>query len=78
MQHPDVRPGEPYPCAGLTELAALARVSPLSSLSPIPYDVAPEARDLAATLRVLFGALGMSLNRLAALLHSDPGPCCGT
>jgi hypothetical protein len=33
----------------------------------------PEARDLAGTPRVLFGALGMSLNRLAALVHSDPG-----
>jgi transcriptional regulator with XRE-family HTH domain len=73
MQDPDDRPGEPDPCTELAELAALARVSPLSSLSRIPDDVAPEIRDLAATLRVLFGALGTSLNRLAALLHSDPG-----
>jgi transcriptional regulator with XRE-family HTH domain len=73
MQDPDDRPGEPDPCAELAELAALARVSPLLSLSRIPDDLAPEIRDLAVTMRVLFGALGMSLNRLAALLHSDPG-----
>ena len=65
--------GEPIPDTGLAELAALARVSPLQSLSPIPDGVAPEIRDFAESLRVLFGALGMSLNRLAALLHSDPG-----
>jgi transcriptional regulator with XRE-family HTH domain len=78
---PGDRSGQRDPYAELTELAALARVSPLSSLSPIPDDVAPEIRDFAATMRALFGALGMSLNRLAALLHcctaallhSDPG-----
>ena len=32
-----------------------------------------EIQVFAQTLRVLFGALGMSLNRLAALLRSDPG-----
>jgi MinD-like ATPase involved in chromosome partitioning or flagellar assembly/transcriptional regulator with XRE-family HTH domain len=57
----------------LAELAALARVSPLPPLSPIPDGVAPEIRDFAETLRILFRATGMSLNRLAALLHSDPG-----
>jgi transcriptional regulator with XRE-family HTH domain len=56
----------------LAELTALARVSS-QPLSPIPVNVLPEIRDFAETLRVLFGALGMSLNRLAALLHSDPG-----
>jgi transcriptional regulator with XRE-family HTH domain len=54
-------------------LAAIARVPSSQSLSPIPDGVAPGARDFAVTLRVLFGALGMSLNRLAARLHSDPG-----
>jgi transcriptional regulator with XRE-family HTH domain len=61
------------PHAELAELAAIARVSSAGSLSPIPDGVDPGARDFAATLRVLFGALGISLNRLAALLHSDPG-----
>lgn len=64
---------EPSSHTELADLAALARVSPLQSLSPIPDDVAPEIRHFAETLRMLFGALGMSLNRLAALLHSDPG-----
>lgn len=72
-QDPDDRSGEPDRCAELTELAMLARVSPISSLTPIPDNVAPEIRDFATTLRVLSGALGMSLNRLAALLYSDPG-----
>jgi transcriptional regulator with XRE-family HTH domain len=61
------------PRAELAELAAVARVSTPQPLSPIPGSVAPEIRDFAETLRVLFGALGISLNRLAALLHSDPG-----
>lgn len=65
--------GEPSPHAELAELAALARASASQSLSPIPDGVPPEIRDFAETLRVLFGALGMSLNRLAAVLHSDPG-----
>jgi transcriptional regulator with XRE-family HTH domain len=42
-------------------------------LSPIPDNVPAEIREFAETLRVLFGALGMSLNQLAAKLHSDPG-----
>lgn len=58
---------------GLTELATLARVSTPQPLSPIPDGVPDEIRVFAETLRVLFGALGISLNRLAALLHSDPG-----
>jgi len=63
----------PGPRAELTELAAVARFSQSQPLTPIAGAVAPEARELAETLRVLFGALGVSLNRLAALLHSDPG-----
>jgi len=70
---PEVGSGERDPRGGLTELTALARVSSLQPLSPIPDDVLAEIRVFAGTLRVLFGALGMSLNRLAALLHSDPG-----
>lgn len=66
----DARPG---PHAELAALAAVARVSQSQPLTPITDEVAPEARELAETLRILFGALGMSLNRLAALLHSDPG-----
>jgi transcriptional regulator with XRE-family HTH domain len=65
--------GETEPHAELAELAALARISSSQPLSDIPATVAPEIRDFAETLRMLFGALGMSLNRLAALLHSDPG-----
>ena len=60
------RPGE------FAELAVLARVSS-QPLTPIPETVPPDIRDFAETLRLLFGALDMSLNRLAALLHSDPG-----
>jgi transcriptional regulator with XRE-family HTH domain len=70
---PEVGPGELGPRGGLAELAALARVSASEPLSPIRDDVLDEIRVFAETLRVLFGALGMSLNRLAALLHSDPG-----
>jgi hypothetical protein len=66
----DREPGLP---AGLSELAALARVSSSRPLDPISSDVPPEVRDFAETMRVLFLALGMPLNRLAALLHSDPG-----
>ena len=66
-------PSEPGASAELAVLTVLAQVSSSRSLSPIPDDVLPEIRDFAQTLRVLFGALGMSLNRLAALLHSDPG-----
>jgi len=69
----DIEGGEPAAKDGFAELAALARVSSSQPLSPIADGVAPESRELASTLRVLFGALGMSLNRLAALLHSDPG-----
>ena len=65
--------GEPGAHAELAELTVLTRVSSSQPLSPIPDNVLPEIRDFAETLRVLFGALGMSLNRLAALLHSDPG-----
>ena len=65
--------GEPSPRTELAELAALSRVSPVRSLNPIPDGATPEIRTFAETLRTLFGALGMSLNRLAALLHSDPG-----
>jgi len=65
--------GETGPRAELAELAALARVSPSRLLSSVPETVAPEIRDFVETLRMLFGALGMSLNRLAAVLHSDPG-----
>jgi transcriptional regulator with XRE-family HTH domain len=65
--------GKTGPRAELAELAALARVSSAQHLSGVPETVAPEIRDFAETLRLLFGALGMSLNRLAALLHSDPG-----
>lgn len=63
---------EPHPPHGLAELAAVACVS-AQPLTPIPDTVPPEMRDFAETLRLLFGALDMSLNRLAALLHSDPG-----
>jgi transcriptional regulator with XRE-family HTH domain len=72
-QDPDNGNGETGPRAELAELAALARVSPSRHLTGIPETVAPEIRDFAETLRMLFGALGMSLNRLAAVLHSDPG-----
>jgi transcriptional regulator with XRE-family HTH domain len=72
-QDPDNGNGQTGPRAELAELAALARVSSSRHLSGIPGTVAPEIRDFAETLRMLFGALGMSLNRLAALLHSDPG-----
>ena len=69
-------PGERHEKAGpnplLAELSALAGYS-AQTLSPIPGQVPPDARDFAETLRVLFGALGISLNRLAALVHSDPG-----
>src|SRR5580658_3043284 len=65
--------GKPGPRAQLAELVALARVSSAQHLSGIPETVAPDIRDFAETLRLLFGALGMSLNRLAAMLHSDPG-----
>jgi amidase len=64
--------GEDCPPRELAELAALARVSS-QPLTPIPDTVPPKIRDFAETLRLLFGALNMSLNRLAALLHSDPG-----
>lgn len=70
---PGNRAGDRGSRASLRELAALARRSPGQPLAPIPGNVPPAARDFAMTLRVLFGALGMSLNRLAALLHSDPG-----
>jgi len=61
------------PRGGLAQLTALSQVSAAQLLSPIPDDVPAELKVLAGTLRVLFGALGMSLNRLAAMLHSDPG-----
>jgi transcriptional regulator with XRE-family HTH domain len=64
---------EPGPRAETAGLMALAGVSTSQPLSPIAGNVLPEIRDFAETLRVLFGALDMSLNRLAALLHSDPG-----
>jgi len=64
--------GETGPPRELAELAALARVSS-QPLTPIPDAVPVEIRDFAETLRLLFGALGVSLNRLAALMHSDPG-----
>lgn len=70
---PDSGNGERRPRDELAELAALAAVSSSQHLSGIAESVAPEIRDFAETLRMLFGALGMSLNRLAALLHSDPG-----
>jgi transcriptional regulator with XRE-family HTH domain len=70
---PEVGSGELSPYGGFAELTVLARISALQPLSPIPDDVPAEIRVFAETLRVLFGALGMSLNRLAALLHSDPG-----
>jgi transcriptional regulator with XRE-family HTH domain len=69
----ETRPAEPGPRDRLAELTVLARVSSSQPLNPIPGDVPPEIQDFAKTLRVLFSALGMSLNRLAALLHSDPG-----
>jgi transcriptional regulator with XRE-family HTH domain len=69
---PGERPERPGPNPLLAELSALAGISP-QTLSPISGQVPPEARDFAETLRVLFGALGMSLNRLAAVVHSDPG-----
>lgn len=72
-QGPGDQAGDRGPRAGLPELTALARLAPAQPLAPIPGNVPAEARDFATTLRVLFGALGMSLNRLAALLHSDPG-----
>ena len=72
-QDPDNGNGETGPRAELAGLAALARVSPSRHLSGIPETVGPEIREFAETLRMLFGALGMSLNRLAAVLHSDPG-----
>ena len=70
---PEVGSGERCSPGSLAELTALARVSALQPLRPIPDDVPAEVRDFAETLRVLFSALGISLNRLAALLHSDPG-----
>ena len=72
---PDPEVGSAERCSqgSLAELTALARVSALQPLRPIPDDVPAEVRDFAETLRVLFSALGISLNRLAALLHSDPG-----
>jgi transcriptional regulator with XRE-family HTH domain len=70
---PEAGTGEQGPRGGLAELRALARVSASQPLSPIPTDVPAEIQVFAETLRVLFGALGVSLNRLAALLHSDPG-----
>jgi transcriptional regulator with XRE-family HTH domain len=72
-QDPVDRSTDSRPHAELAELAAIARISSSQSLSRIPDGVAPGARDFAETLRVLFGALDMSLSRLAALLHSDPG-----
>jgi transcriptional regulator with XRE-family HTH domain len=71
-QHAKDGSGETDPPRELAELAALARVSS-QPLTPIPDTVPVEIRDFAETLRLLFGALGVSLNRLAALLHSDPG-----
>ena len=70
---PEVGSGELGARGGLAELTELARVSASQPLNPIPNDVPAEIQAFAETLRVLFGALGMSLNRLAALLHSDPG-----
>jgi transcriptional regulator with XRE-family HTH domain len=70
---PEADSGEPGPRGALAELAVLAQVSASQPLSPIPEDAPAEIQVFAETLRVLFGALGMSLNRLAALLHSDPG-----
>jgi transcriptional regulator with XRE-family HTH domain len=72
-REPGDRTGLPSSHSELAELAALARVSRMQSLDPIPEGVAPEIRDFAETLRMLFAALGMSLNRLAALLHTSPG-----
>jgi transcriptional regulator with XRE-family HTH domain len=72
-QGPGDRASERDPRGALAELAAVARVSALQPLSPISEGVAAEIREFAETLRVLFGALGVSLNRLAALLHSDAG-----
>jgi ABC-type multidrug transport system ATPase subunit/ABC-type multidrug transport system permease subunit len=63
---------ESAPHAELTALTALARVSS-QPLSPISDDVPDEVRDFTETLRVLFGALDMSVNRLAASMHCDPG-----
>ena len=69
---PGERPEKSGPNPLLAELSALAGYSP-QTLSPMSGQVPPEGRHFAETLRVLFGALGMSLNRLAALVHSDPG-----
>jgi PAS domain S-box-containing protein len=67
------RRAEAGPPGGHSGLVAIAGVSASQTLSPLPADLPPEIRDLAETLRVLFGSLNMSLNRLAALLHSDAG-----
>src|ERR1700722_18932612 len=66
-------PGKPGRAPLLAEMSACAGGYSPQPLSPISGYVAPGARDFAETLRVLFGALGVSLNRLAAMMHSDPG-----
>jgi transcriptional regulator with XRE-family HTH domain len=71
--NPELSSGELGISDGLTELRALARASALQPLRPIPDHLPAEVRIFADTLRILFGALAMSLNRLAAFLHSDPG-----
>jgi transcriptional regulator with XRE-family HTH domain len=70
---PDSGFGQACAVSQIAELAALARVNAPQPLTPLPSGLPLETRVLAETLRVLFGALGMSLNRLAALLHTDPG-----
>ena len=54
-------------------LSTLTPVHAPHALSPIPEYMPPEVREFAETLRTLFGALGISLNRLAALMHYVPG-----
>ena len=64
---------EPDSGGCLARLQALVEVPASHPLRPVPDELPAEVQIFVRTLRVLFGALGMSLNRLAALLHSDPG-----
>jgi transcriptional regulator with XRE-family HTH domain len=70
---PEVDSMEPGPHGGLAELTALARFCAPRPLGAIGREAPAEVRIFAETLRILFGATGMSLNRLAALLHCDAG-----
>ena len=77
-RNPEVRSGELGLNGGLAELKALTRVSASHPLSPIPDNMPTAVQDFAKTLRVLFDALGISLNRLAGCCTLTREPCQGT